>query len=148
MQILETRIQLTRFNLVCANGSPLSSALLHFVCDHVPFPLSFGETHPFNRISYFVHSFFSIIFPAHFLYLLLTTKHTPGALWRGLMHAMKTHIPRTHTPGDRVTLRRPFPMKGFTTLVLLLTAGVTVPALCWFVAVTLAPYVLPLLPMN
>lgn len=90
-------------------------------------------------IFYFVHSFFAMIFPAHLLYLTFVSKLSPRALWRGLMHALKTHIPRTPSHGDHVTLHRPFPTKRFLRLVLLLTAGMSIPSLCWFVAVTLAP---------
>jgi len=90
-------------------------------------------------IFYFVHSFFSMIFPAHFLYLTFASKHSPKALWRGLMHALKTHVPPISSHVDHVTLHRPFPTGGFVRLVLLLTAGMSVPGLCWFIAVTLAP---------
>ncbi|KAK7694694.1 hypothetical protein QCA50_001882 [Cerrena zonata] len=85
-------------------------------------------------IFYIVHSFFSMMFPAHFLYLSLTSKSSPKAIWNGLMLALRNHIaPAGSVPSSE------FPRWRFLRLILFLTGGMTVPSLCWFAAVPLAP---------
>ncbi|KAI0076082.1 hypothetical protein K474DRAFT_1685035 [Panus rudis PR-1116 ss-1] len=85
-------------------------------------------------IFYFVHSFFGVIFPIHFLYLCVTTKHSPASLWNGLIYAIRIHL--SSDPGDPTS---PFPAWPFTRLILLLTIGITLPGLAWFAAVSWAP---------
>jgi len=86
-------------------------------------------------IFYIVHSFFMIMFPIHFLVLILTRKHSPRAVWNGLVYALRTHI---SSPGESHP-HAPFPTWKLARLVFLLTCGMTVPSLCWFIAVTWAP---------
>ncbi|KAH8100693.1 hypothetical protein BXZ70DRAFT_938346 [Cristinia sonorae] len=86
-------------------------------------------------IFYIVHSFFVIMFPLHFLILILTGKYSPRAVWNGLIYALRTHI---SSPGERHP-QAPFPTRKLLRLVFLLTCGMTVPGLCWFIAVTWAP---------
>ncbi|KAL4243400.1 Solute carrier family 35 member F3/F4 [Abortiporus biennis] len=86
-------------------------------------------------IFYVVHSFFTIMFPTHFLYLTLTSKYSPRAIWNGLMYALRIHFPSaSHGP-----LHAAFPRWKLLRLVLFLTAGMTVPSVCWFSAVSLSP---------
>lgn len=91
----------------------------------------------FSYLSYIVHSFFSIMFPVHFLYLSLTSKHSSRAIWRGLIYALKTHI---SPPIDGRPVSS-FPTSKVARLILLMTAGMTFPGLFWFISVSLAPYV-------
>jgi len=91
-----------------------------------------GYRQPFF-IFYLVHSSFSIIFPLHLLYLLLTTRYTAAALLRGLSIAIADHL----SPGLKNT-RSEFPRAKFARLVLGLTLGITCPGLLWFSAVSLA----------
>ncbi|OBZ79182.1 hypothetical protein A0H81_01091 [Grifola frondosa] len=87
-------------------------------------------------IFYIVHSSFVVMFPLHFLYLLLFSKNSPRAIWAGLMFAMKRHL----SPTDVSAYPQPkFPTWRFVRLLLYLTVGMTVPSLLWFVAVSLAP---------
>jgi len=86
-------------------------------------------------IFYTVHSSFTIIFPAHFLYLILTSKHSPNAIWRGLMFALKTHI----SPSPSELSSPIFPKWRLLRLVLCLTGGITIPGLLWFIAVAYSP---------
>lgn len=80
------------------------------------------------------------MFPLHFLYLVLTTKHSSRGLWTGLLIAMRrqlsdtsNELPVDHTPS--------FPWGPFMRLVSWLTVGITLPSLLWFIAVSLAPCV-------
>ena len=82
--------------------------------------------------SYLVHSSFMIIFPLHMLYLLATTKDTPTSLLTGLRIAITNHL----LPDQNFTTVR-FPYYKLFILGISLTAGITVPALLWFAAVSL-----------
>lgn len=86
-------------------------------------------------IFYTVHSFFSIMFPVHFMCLTLTSKNSPRAIWRGLMFALTTHI----SPLSNGRPVSSFPTGKVLRLILLVTAGITLPGLFWFIAVSLAP---------
>ncbi|OCH96120.1 hypothetical protein OBBRIDRAFT_787568 [Obba rivulosa] len=88
-------------------------------------------------IFYIVHSSFAIMFPLHALYLAMSS--TPfSPCWADLTLALKQHLCSTGVTGckDR---NSSFPTKRFVGLILLLTAGMTIPSLLWFIAVTLAP---------
>lgn len=74
------------------------------------------------------------MFPLHYLYLIIVRKHPSAALNRGLRHALQKHVAPT-----RLDDTNSFPTWGFTRLVTLLSIAVALPALLWFVAVTLAP---------
>ncbi|KAJ3558952.1 hypothetical protein NP233_g11387 [Leucocoprinus birnbaumii] len=87
-------------------------------------------------IFYLVHTSFSIIFPLHLLYLSATTNYTITGLISGLQLAITNHLSPTTkstSPGSR-----PFPKFKFALLVIAMTMGITVPALLWFGAITLA----------
>lgn len=86
--------------------------------------------HPYF-LFYMVHSSFAIIFPLHLCYLVLSTKASAMAYCRGLRLALLNHLSSTNDSS--------FPFWGFTVLLFCLTIGVTLPALLWFAAVTLAP---------
>lgn len=84
-------------------------------------------------IFYIVHSSFWIIFPLHFAYLIATTNYSASELWRKLTIAITSHLsPHEHLESSS------FPSLRFFSLTLGLTVGVTVPALLWFVAISLA----------
>jgi hypothetical protein len=90
--------------------------------------------------SYIVHSAFAIMCPLHFLFLMITSKDSLRATYKGLYFALTEHISAT-----RFDQPREFPLWGFIFLVVILAISIAVPALLWFVAVTLAPYVHPLM---
>lgn len=94
-------------------------------------------------ISYIVHSSFSIIFPLHLLYFLVTTKHTASSLLKGLALAISIHL----APGQKYAAFR-FPVARFLRLALALTVGITIPALLWFAAVSLSSCVFPALSLT
>ncbi|KAJ7071050.1 hypothetical protein C8F01DRAFT_1046823 [Mycena amicta] len=112
---------------------------LVFVCSLVAFvvesqltqylQMTLGYRQPFFTF-YLVHSAFAIMFPLHLLYLHATTKYTTAALWDGLIVALTRHLApqATHT----------FPRLRFLSMILLLTLGITYPALLWFCAISLA----------
>jgi len=91
-----------------------------------------GYRQPFF-LFYLVHSSFMIIFPLHLLYLLATTKDTPTSLLTGLRIAITNHL----LPDQKFTTVR-FPYYKLFILGISLTAGITLPALLWFAAVSLA----------
>ncbi|KAI0296165.1 hypothetical protein BC826DRAFT_1005631 [Russula brevipes] len=87
---------------------------------------------------YIVHSSFAFTFPAHLLYLILTTSASLESLLAGLSLAVKIHF----APSDQshlVTLRSPFPYARFLRLVAFLAFGVTLPSVLWFASVSLSP---------
>ncbi|KAI0003705.1 hypothetical protein BJV74DRAFT_811082 [Russula compacta] len=87
---------------------------------------------------YVVHSSFALTFPLHLLYLVLTSSASLESILAGLFLAVKIHFAPTDQ-NHRVTLRSPFPYVRFFRLVAFLTIGVTLPALLWFVSVSLSP---------
>lgn len=91
-----------------------------------------GYRQPFF-LFYLVHSSFAIIFPLHLLYLLATTKYTTISLLKGLRIAITDHL----LPDQRST-KIGFPYYKFFRLTICLTIGITIPALLWFAAVSLA----------
>lgn len=111
-------------------------ALLGFVAEtqltqYVQTNLGFKQPY---LIFYIVHSFFAVMFPVHFLYLSLTSKHTPRAIWNGLILGLRNRISPSSPHPSSV-----FPIWRLLRLILLLTAGMSVPSLCWFAAIPLAP---------
>ena len=82
-----------------------------------------------------VHSSFLIIFPLHVSYLSLATGRPIKDYMCGLSLAIKRHIARNPTEPEDAK----FPWPRFVTMVVLMTLGVTLPALLWFCAVSLAP---------
>jgi len=91
-----------------------------------------GYRQPFFLL-YLVHSSFTIIFPLHLLYLLATTKYNAISLFKGLRVAITNHL-----LDQRFTPTVKFPYYKFFQLAIVLTAGITIPALLWFAAVSLA----------
>jgi hypothetical protein len=91
----------------------------------------------FSR-SYIVHSSFAIIFPLHLLYLILTTSTSLESLLAGLSLAVKIHF----APVDKsrlAILHSTFPYGRLLRLTAFLTVGLTLPALLWFISVSLSP---------
>jgi hypothetical protein len=91
----------------------------------------------FSR-SYIVHSSLTIIFPLHLLYLVLTTSASLESLLAGLSLAIKIHF----APIDKSRLdilQSTFPYGRFLRLMAFLTVGLTLPALLWFISVSLSP---------
>ena len=86
--------------------------------------------------SYIVHSAFAIICPIHFLYLTFTSSDSPRSIYRGLHLALSEQISAT-----RFDRPLSFPTWGFIRLSTILAISVAIPALLWFIAVTLAPCV-------
>jgi len=91
-----------------------------------------GYRQPFF-LFYLVHSSLTIIFPLHLLYLLATTEYTALSLFKGLWFAITNHL----LPDKSFTTVK-FPYYKFFRLVIVLTVGITFPALLWFAAVSLA----------
>ncbi|GJE86146.1 hypothetical protein PsYK624_022260 [Phanerochaete sordida] len=85
-------------------------------------------------VFYIVHSAFAIMCPLHFLFLMIKSKASPRALYRGLYVSLCTHISPTafDSPAS-------FPIWGFVRLGTILAITIAIPALLWFIAVTLAP---------
>lgn len=80
----------------------------------------------------------AIIFPLHLLYLVLTTSASFESLLAGLSLAIKIHF----TPSEKSrlsTLQSTFPYGRFLRLTTLLTIGINLPALLWFISVSLSP---------
>jgi hypothetical protein len=75
-----------------------------------------------------------IIFPLHLLYLLATTEYTVISLFKGLRFAITNHL----LPDESFTIVVKFPYYKFFRLAIVLTVGITIPALLWFAAVSLA----------
>ncbi|TFK77118.1 hypothetical protein BDN72DRAFT_807572 [Pluteus cervinus] len=80
---------------------------------------------------YIVHSSFWIILPLHLIYLTYTTNYSTGALLKGVIRSLSDHL---SSGSDGIS----FPLRRFSVLVFILTLGITVPALLWFIAVSLA----------
>ena len=103
--------------------------------------LAYLPSNPLSHIcphSYVVHSSFALTFPLHLLYLVLTSSASLESILAGLFLAVKIHFAPTDQ-NHRVTLQSPFPYVRFFRLVAFLTIGVTLPALLWFVSVSLSP---------
>ncbi|EKM61070.1 uncharacterized protein PHACADRAFT_247425 [Phanerochaete carnosa HHB-10118-sp] len=85
-------------------------------------------------VFYIVHSAFAIMWPLHFLFLVISSKDSPRAIIRGLYVSLAEHIAPTvfDSPAS-------FPIWGSLRLVVILSLFVSVPALLWFVAITQAP---------
>lgn len=83
-----------------------------------------------------MHSSFAVIFPLHCLYLVAVHKYPAASLWRSISAAIADHLAPTSEAGQ-------FPHAHFLRLALACTVGVTLPALLWFAAVSLASYVPP-----
>jgi hypothetical protein len=93
---------------------------------------------PIFARSYIVHSSLVFAFPVHLLFLVLTTSASLESLLTGLSLALKIQF----APSDQnhlVTLRSPFPYSRFLRLTAFLTLGATLPALLWFISVSLSP---------
>ncbi|KAI0692772.1 hypothetical protein BC835DRAFT_1356036 [Cytidiella melzeri] len=111
-------------------------ALLGFVIEseltqYVQTTLGFRQPY---FIFYCVHSAFLVLFPLHYLFLITVRKESPTALTSGLRHALIKHVsPMSLDKAEA------FPVCGFTRLIVVLTIFVSMPALLWFIAVTLAP---------
>jgi len=91
----------------------------------------------FSR-SYIVHSSLAIIFPLHLLYLVLTTSASSESLLAGLSLAVKIHF----APPDKsrlTILQSTFPYGRLLRLTTFLTIGLSLPALLWFISVSLSP---------
>ena len=91
----------------------------------------------FSR-SYIVHSTFAIIFPLHLIYLVLTTSASLESLLAGLSFAIKIHF----APVDKsrlAILQSTFPYGRFFRLTALLTVGLTLPSVLWFISVSMSP---------
>lgn len=71
----------------------------------------------------------------HVVYLRLTTGRPVKDYMNGLSLAIKRHIAGNPIEPEDAK----FPWPRFATMVGLMTVGVTVPALLWFCAVSLAP---------
>jgi hypothetical protein len=94
-------------------------------------------TYLFSR-SYTVHSSFATIFPLHLIYLLLTTSASLESLLAGVSLAVKIHF----APVDKsrlAILQSTFPYGRLFRLTAFLTVGLTLPALLWFISVSLSP---------
>lgn len=61
---------------------------------------------------------------------------SPRSIYNGLRFALTEHISAT-----RFDKHLSFPIWGFVRLAVILAVSIAVPALLWFIAITLAPYV-------
>lgn len=118
---------------VCPDQFGVSTTVLSIVSG---FKYLAHNTYTLFIYSYLVHSSFTIIFPLHLLYLLVTTKHTAIPLLTGLRIAIANHL----LPDQSVTTVK-FPYYKFFRLAMIMTIGITIPALLWFAAVSLASLV-------
>ncbi|GLB36132.1 hypothetical protein LshimejAT787_0304200 [Lyophyllum shimeji] len=91
-----------------------------------------GYRQPFF-LFYVVHSTFLIIFPLHFLYLTVFRNFSASSLRNGLSVAIADHLAPLEQSGSIKS-----PRLLFLRLALGCTAGVTLPALLWFAAISLA----------
>ncbi|KAF8642325.1 hypothetical protein AX16_009595 [Volvariella volvacea WC 439] len=82
--------------------------------------------HPYF-LFYIVHSSFWIIFPLHLAYLSVTTNYSASTYIKCLNQSIADQAGTTE-----------FPFRWFIIQVSLLTLGITIPALLWFIAVSLA----------
>ncbi|TFK93469.1 hypothetical protein K466DRAFT_572494 [Polyporus arcularius HHB13444] len=86
---------------------------------------------------YIVHSSFALSLPLHILLLSATTKHSIRSLYKSLLVAIQQHLsPESDADGPGA---REFPTWKLMRLCGLLTLGMTLPSLFWFIAVVLAP---------
>ncbi|KAH9065720.1 hypothetical protein EDB87DRAFT_1555120 [Lactarius vividus] len=89
-------------------------------------------------IFYIVHSAFAFTFPLHLLSLLFTADTPVDSVLEGLFLAIKIHF----APSEQnyhTLLQSPFPRFRLLLLIAFLTVGVTIPALLWFISVSLSP---------
>ncbi|KAF8274067.1 hypothetical protein EI94DRAFT_1768923 [Lactarius quietus] len=89
-------------------------------------------------IFYIVHSAFAFTFPLHLLSLRLTEHVSLGPVLEGLSLAIKIHFAPSEQSHHAI-LKSPFPRSRFLLLIAFLTLGVTIPALLWFISVSLSP---------
>ncbi|KAI0932160.1 hypothetical protein AcW2_000859 [Taiwanofungus camphoratus] len=97
-----------------------------------------GFRQPF-LLFYIVHSCFALMFPLHIIFLILSPKRSLRTLWAGLIFAIKRHLSSASSGTLGTSTSSKFPAWKFLRLVMLLTAGTTIPSLLWFIAVPLAP---------
>ncbi|KAF9237341.1 hypothetical protein BU15DRAFT_76057 [Melanogaster broomeanus] len=88
-------------------------------------------------IFYIVHSSFSLSFPIHLIYVLLTTKHGLRPLLSGLHFAITTQLTSRNSEASGV-IPRSFPLAKSLIFIISITALYSIPALLWFAAVPLA----------
>ncbi|KAI0363898.1 hypothetical protein BV20DRAFT_64932 [Pilatotrama ljubarskyi] len=94
-----------------------------------------GFRQPF-LIFYIVHSSFTILFPLHLLYLHITSQHSVRSLWASVLHTLRRQLSQA---SSATTAKPNFPTWRFCRFLAVLTTGLTLPGLLWFIAVTLAP---------
>ncbi|KAG0708838.1 hypothetical protein DFH29DRAFT_889286 [Suillus ampliporus] len=97
-----------------------------------------GYQHSFF-LFYIVHSSFTLSFPLHLGYLLLTTHHSPRALLSVLSCAITAQLTPQKSEDSRIIHSSQFPWSRFLVMVLIMTAIYSIPALLWFIAVVYAP---------
>ena len=114
------------------SDAKVPTTVLSHVCPSVSSRCQFMSFWPHR---YIAHSSFSIIFPMHVAYLSLTTGRPIKYYMNDLSLAIKRHIAGNPTEPEDAK----FPWQRFTTMLVLMTVGVTLPALLWFCAVSLAP---------
>ncbi|TDL28653.1 hypothetical protein BD410DRAFT_818171 [Rickenella mellea] len=95
-----------------------------------------GFRQPFF-LFYIAHSSFCVIFPVHLLCLVAINGNTADAYISGLTAALQNQLSGKNN-GSPLIRDSAFPYTKLVLLVSWLTAGVTVPSLLWFVAITLA----------
>ncbi|KAF5375022.1 hypothetical protein D9758_000302 [Tetrapyrgos nigripes] len=112
--------------------------LLSFVVEsqltqYVQTTLSYSQPY---FIFYLVHSCFMLAFPCHLLYLALTTGRPTSTYLKSLKLAVIDHFSPRRSVGSLEAAQ--FPWYRFAFLIIAVTAAVTVPALLWFIAMTLS----------
>ncbi|KIM28411.1 hypothetical protein M408DRAFT_69793 [Serendipita vermifera MAFF 305830] len=100
------------------------------VTQHVQTTLHFRR--PF-LLFYIGHSSFSLIFPLHVAYLSCTTSHTPKYYFRLAMATLRSHFSIPSSSSN------PLLHKRILGTLFILTIGMSLPGLLWYIAVTLAP---------
>ncbi|KAH7910934.1 hypothetical protein BJ138DRAFT_1172832 [Hygrophoropsis aurantiaca] len=96
-----------------------------------------GYHHPFF-LFYVLHSSFIISLPLHLLCLMLTTKHKPRVLLKGLIIALALQLSSTKLGRSEPMRFSRFPLKRFILLAVGITMAYNIPALLWFAAISLA----------
>ncbi|EPQ60658.1 hypothetical protein GLOTRDRAFT_68491 [Gloeophyllum trabeum ATCC 11539] len=98
---------------------------------------SVGYRQPFF-LFYIVHSSFIVMFPLHLIYLVVVTKRPPSHFIAGIRQALVNQLAPTPSRILDPVHTAPFPTRRLVKLVLMLTMGITAPALLWFIAVSLS----------
>jgi len=119
---------------VCPRNTRLPTAVLSAVRQgHLP--PSYETVLELPSRSYIAHSSLTVIFPIHLLYLVVTSR-TPVKDYTSSLKA--AFASRLSTAKNIQPEKVPFPTARLVTLVFAMAAGINIPGLLWYAAVSLA----------